>query len=404
MRPFKIFGVTVGFLIVVMFCAAVGGTEGPHVSAESMAAKKDTLVYVGNYTGAKSKGIYLFRLQPEGTEGLQDVALVPLGLAAETPNPSFLEIDLKRRLLFSVNEINEFEGKPAGAISAFSIDPATGKLTLLNQRSSMGKGPCHLLLDREGRNLLVANYGGGSVAVLPVQRDGRLGEATDFVQHSGKSTNPDRQKGPHAHCVTLDPANRFAFVCDLGLDKVMTYRFDAKKGKLAPNEPPFTLIAPGAGPRHMVFRPDGRFAYVINELNSTINVFAYDPKVGRLKELQTISTLPGSWEGANTTAEVGIHPSGKYLFASNRGHNSVVLFSIDPGKGTLTWIEAQDTGGKTPRHFGIEPSGKLLAIANQNSDTVLAARIDAGSGRFKPSGVFAEVPSPACVKFLPPPK
>ncbi|MBI4471483.1 MAG: lactonase family protein [Acidobacteria bacterium] len=362
------------------------------------------LVYVGTYTEAKSKGIYLFRLQPEGTEVFQNVTLVPLGLAAETANPSILEIDLKRRRLFAVNEMDEFEGKPTGAVSAFSIDPATGKLTLLNQRASMGKGPCHLVLDHEGRNLLVANYGSGSVSVLPVQSDGRLGEPTDLVQHSGKSVDPDRQEGPHAHCVTLDPANRFAFVCDLGLDKVMAYRYDAEKRKLTPNEPAFAPITPGAGPRHMVIRPDGRFAYVINEVNSTIIVFAYDPEAGALKELQTVSTLPGYWEGANTTAEVEVHPSGKYLFASNRGHNSVVLYTIDPDKGTLTWVEEQGTGGKTPRHFGIEPSGKYLAIANQNSDTVLAARIDAGNGRLKPSGIFASVPSPACVKFLPPPE
>src|SRR6266545_8348217 len=201
-----------------------------------------TLVYVGTYTGAKSKGIYLFRLQTENLDVSQNITLVPLGLAVETSSPSFIELDLKRRLLFAVNELNEFEGKPTGAVSAFSIDPSKGTLTLLNQRPSMGTGPCHLILDVTGRHVLVANYGGGSVSVLPVAADGRLGAAITVIQHAGKSVHPERQKGPHAHCVTLDPANRFAFVCDLGLDKVMTYRFDAKKGKLAPNEPPFTPI------------------------------------------------------------------------------------------------------------------------------------------------------------------
>jgi 6-phosphogluconolactonase len=304
--------------------------------------------------------------------------------------------------LFAVNENSEFEGKPTGSVSAFSVDGATGMLKLINQRSSMGAGPCHIVMDKSGRNVLVANYDSGNVAVLPVAADGTLGEASDFVQHAGKSVNPQRQEGPHAHCVTLDNANRFAFVCDLGLDKVMCYRFDADKGKLTPNEPASVSLKPGAGPRHMVFRPDSKFAYVINELDSTITTFAYDADKGALSELETVSTLPPYWDGKNTTAEIAVNPSGKYLYASNRGHNSVILFSIDKDKGTLTFVEEQGTGGKTPRHFGIEPSAKHLAIGNQDSDTVLVCRIDAENGRLKPSGVFADCPSPVCVKFLPP--
>jgi 6-phosphogluconolactonase len=369
---------------------------------------KATTAYVGTYTtdaqGKKgpSKGIYLFRLQTSNLEVSQNITLVPLGLAAETENPSFIELDLKRRLLFVVNELDTWEGKPGGAVTSFSIDAASGKLTQLDQRSSMGAGPCHLTLDREGRHLLVANYVGGSVAVLPVRPDGKLGEATAFVQHSGKSVHPLQQKGPHAHCVTMDPGNRFALVCDLGLDRIVTYELDGKVGKLTPANPPFTAVKPGSGPRHLVFRPDGRFAYVINELTSTVTAFAYDPKTGALKELQTISTLPAYFDGPNTGAEIGVHPSGKFLYASNRGHNSVVLFEIEKDKGTLTYVEEQGTGGNKPRHFGIEPGAKHLAIANQASDTVLACRIDAGNGRLKPSGVFASVASPVCVKFLPP--
>lgn len=365
-----------------------------------------TLVYVGTYTGgaSKSKGIYLFRLQTENLEVSQNITLVPLGLAVETPNPSFLELDFKRRLLFAVNELNEFEGKPGGGVSAFTIDPAIGTLTLLNQVSSMGAGPCHLVLDKEGRHLLIANYGSGSVSVVPVGADGRLRAATDVVQHTGNSVNPERQKGPHAHCVTLDLANRFAFVCDLGLDKVLAYRFDAQRGKLTPHDPPFAQLKPGAGPRHMAFRPDGRFAFVANELNSTITTFRYDAGAGVLHELQTVSTLPEYFDGANSVAEIDVHPSGKWVYVSNRGHNSVVLFDVDADKGTLTYVEEQGTGGFKPRHFGIEPSAKHLAIGNQDSDTVLVARIDSGNGRLKPSGVFASAPSPACVKFLPPPE
>jgi 6-phosphogluconolactonase len=391
------------FALILALCVSLGDLTGGQGPAAGNLAK-DTLVYVGTYTMGKStgKGIYLFRLQTENLEVSQNITLVPLGLAAETPNPSYLDIDFKRRLLFAVNEVDEFEGKPTGAISAFSIDPATGKLTLLNQRPSMGKGPCNLVLDKAGRNVLVANYGSGTVAVLPVAPDGRLGEATSVVQHTGRSINPERQKGPHAHCITLDPANRFAFACDLGLDKILSYRFDASKGTLTPNGPAFTSVKPGAGPRSMVFRPDGRFAYVGNELHSSATAFRYDANAGTLTEVQTVSTLPEYFAGPNSVAEVSMHPSGKWLYVSNRGHNSVVMFSIDPDTGTLTYVEEQGTGGRTPRHFGIEPSAKHLAIANQNSDTVLAARIDPGNGRLKPSGVFASVPSPVFVKFLPP--
>jgi len=361
-----------------------------------------TFVYVGTYTGPQSKGIYLFRLQTENLEVSQNILLVPIGVAAETPSPSYLALDAKRRWLFAVNEVAELDGSPTGGVTAFAINPATGALTSLNRRSSKGKGPCHLVVDKQSRYVLVANYNSGSVAVLPIARDGRLGEATDFVQHTGRSVHPERQTGPHAHCVTLDPANRFAFVCDLGLDKILAYRFDAARGKLTPHAPPFAAVKPGAGPRHMVFRPDARFAYVVNELNSTITVFVYDAAAGTLSERQTVSTLPEHFDGANTTAEIDVHPSGKWLYVSNRGHNSVALFAIDRENGTLTWVEEQGTGGNTPRHFGIEPSAKYLAIGNQNSDTVLVCRIDAGNGRLKPSGVFASAPSPACVKFLPP--
>ena len=358
----------------------------------------ETFVYVGTYTGEQSKGIYLFRLQTKNLEVSQNITLVPLGLAAEANNPSFLEIDAKRRLLFAVNEVDD------GSVSAYAIDSA-GKLTLINRESSKGAGPCHLVLDHTGRNLLVSNYGSGSVAVIPVAADGRLGPASDVEQHAGKSVDPQRQIRPHAHCVTLDPANRFAFACDLGLDKVMVYRFDAQggRGTLMPHDPPFVSLKSGAGPRDMAFRPDGKFAYVLNELNSTITTFAYDAEAGALKEIETVTTLPGYYDGPNTGAEIAVHPSGKFLYASNRGNESVVLFTIDADSGKLTWVEEQNTGGKTPRHFGIEPSAKHMAIANQDSGTVLASRIDKENGRLKPSGVFAKVASPACAVFLPPP-
>lgn len=363
----------------------------------------DTLVYVGTYTRGKSQGIYFYRLQTRNLEVAQNITLVPLGLAAEARNPSFLVADHARRLVFCVNETNEFDGQPGGAVSAYAIDPATGRLRLINQQPTRGAGPCHLALDPTGRHLVIANYGGGSVTVVPVAPDGRLGPPTDFVQHAGSSVHPQRQRGPHAHCATFSPDNRFVFVCDLGLDQVLAYRFDAAAGKLTPAPTPATPLPPGSGPRHLVFRPDGRFAYVINELASTITAFAYDATAGKLDERQTLSTLPGYYEGPNTTAEIDVHPSGKWLYASNRGNETVVLFNIDATAGTLTYVEEQNTGGRTPRHFGIEPSARHLVIANQDTDTLLVCRIDAGNGRLKPSGVFAEAPSPACAIFVPPP-
>ena len=390
-----------GAILLSVLCLAATLRSVAQEPGAPTIGKADTLVYVGTYTNAKSKGIYLFKLDARHIEGSKDAALVPLGLAAETPSPSFLEIDAKRGLVFAVNEVDQFEGKPSGAVSAFSIDRATGKLTLLNQRASMGRGPCHLVLDRTGRYLFVANYGSGTVAVLPVGTDGRLGEATSVVQHAGQSINPDRQKGPHAHCMTVDAANRFVFACDLGLDKILTYRFDAQKGTLTASDPAFTPIKPGAGPRHMVFRPDGRFAYVINELTSTVTALAYDPKTGVMSELQTLSTLPQSFTGANSGAEIDVHPSGKFLYASNRGHNSVAVFGIDAQKGTLTYVDAIPTEGRTPRHFGIDPSGKYAAVANQATDTVFPSAIDPATGRLKLAAVSASVPTPVCVRFVP---
>ncbi len=368
--------------------------------ATDNASPNGTLAYVGSYTsGGKSKGIVAFRFEmPAGSES---VSLTPLGVAAEVVNPSFLAVDAKRRLLFSVNEVDKHEGKPTGAVSAFSMNPQTGMLTLLNQQASMGAGPCHVLIDKTGKNVLVANYGSGSVAVFPITPDGKLGDPSSVIQHRGTSIDPKRQEGPHAHCVTIDPANQFVFVCDLGLDKVMIYRFDAAAGKLTANDPPFATIKGGSGPRHMTFGADGKFAYVNNEMASTVTVFAYDAKAGALNELQTISTLPEGYKGDTSTAEIAVHPSGKFLYVSNRGHDSLAIFNIDQAKGTLTYVENFSTGGKTPRHFGIEPSGKYLIAENQGSGSMMVCAIDPQSGRLKSSGAMVEVGAPVCVVFVP---
>jgi 6-phosphogluconolactonase len=321
-------------------------------------------------------------------------------LAGQVVNPSFLAIHPNRRFLYAIGEVGQFAGGKGGAVSAFAVDPESGKLTLLNQKSSRGPGPCHVVIDKSGANVLVANYGGGSVACLPIGEDGRLGDATSFIQHKGSSVNRQRQEGPHAHSINLDPANRFAFAPDLGLDKIMIYRLDAAGHLLTPNDPPAATVAPGSGPRHFDFHPNGRFAYAINELASTITAFEYDAERGTLQTIQTVTTLPEGFEGKSFTADVHVHPSGKFVYGSNRGHDSIAIFAVDSATGKLTPIGCESTQGKTPRNFGIDPTGAYLLAANQDTDNVVVLRIDAATGKLEPTGQSIRVPMPVCVKFL----
>ncbi len=373
-------------LLLVVTCALAAAPPREH---------SQYLVYIGTYTepGSMSKGIYAYRYDASTAK------LTPLGLAAETVNPSFLAIHPNHRFLYAVNEVTSFKGPNSGAVSAFSIDRATSKLTLLNQVASRGADPCYITLDRSGKFVLVANYTGGSVAAFPVLDDGKLGEASAFVPHSGHGTNPERQEGPHAHSIDLSPDNRFAIVDDLGLDELLVYRFDAAKGSLTPNDPPFAKVEAGSGPRHFALHPSGKFAYVINEMQGTVSVFTADMTAGTLHGVQTISTLPKDYPGTIEDAEIAVHPSGKFLYASNRGHNSIAVFAIDAAKGTLTPVEYASTQGKTPRSFEIDPTGTLLFAANQDSDTVVIFRIDAKSGRLTAKGQVLEVGKPVCVKF-----
>ncbi len=352
-------------------------------------------VYVGTYTGAKSEGIYRFEMD------LKTGVLTPRGLAAKTTNPSFLAVHPNRRYLFAVNEVARFEGKPTGSVSAFAINPADGALTFLNAQSSGGTGPCHLVVDPTGRNVLVANYGGGSVASLPIREDGRLGEPTSVKQHQGSSVNPARQKEPHAHSINLDAAGRFAFAADLGVDKIFVYQFDANAGTLTPHDPPAISVEPGSGPRHFAFHPSGKFAYVINELTLTVTAFRYDAERGVLTPLQTISTLPPDTPSQGfSTAEILVHPAGKFLYGSNRGHNSLVVFAIDPQTGKLSYVEHESTRGKTPRNFAIDPTGRWLLAENQDSDTIVTFSIDQRTGALEATGAEYEAPSPVCIRFV----
>ena len=360
-------------------------------------AKHQYLVYVGTYTKpetTKSKGIYGYRLNADTAQ------VTPLGVMAETVNPSFVAVHPNRRFLYAVNEVTDYKGQSSGVVSAFAINEASGKLTLLNEVPSRGADPCYVSLDKEGKHVLVANYTGGNIAVFPVLEDGRLGEASAFVQHTGNGADLKRQDGPHAHSIDLSPDNRFALVDDLGLDELLVYRFDKAKGTLTPNDPKFAKLKDGAGPRHLALRPDGKFAYVVNELHSTVTVFSYDAAKGALQSLQTISTLPQDFSGQNDDAEVQVHPSGKFLYASNRGHDSIAVFAIHRDKGTLTPVQDVPTQGKKPRNFEIDPTGTLLFAANQASNNIVIFRIDGKSGKLTPTGQVLDVPAPVCVKFL----
>jgi len=288
-----------------------------------------------------------------------------------------------------------------GTMSAFSINRTTLHLKLLNSVSTKGSAPCHVTLDKTGKWLFVANYNSGSVAAFPIHADGSLGEAASFVQHSGSSASPERQAGPHVHEVVVSADNRFVMVPDLGLDQVVVYRFDPVKGSLTPNTPPFAKVAPGSGPRHLAFRSDGRYAYVLNEMLATVTGFQYDSKTGSLKEVQTLKTLPAGFTGTNSSAEIAVHANGKFLYASNRGHDSIAIFHIDPLKGTLTPAGDVPTQGKTPRNFRIDPSGRYLIAANQDSNNVVVFAIDPKTGGLTPTGTNLTVPSPVSIVFVP---
>jgi len=361
--------------------------------ALATASAESLPVYFGTYTQGENsgKGIYRSALDLD-TGKLSDAVLV-----AEAQNPSFLEIHPNGKFLYAVSEAGG-----AGSVGAYAIDADAGNLKLLNQQPSGGAGPCHVSIDHTGRNLLVANYGSGSAAVIPIKPDGRLADPTGSAQHKGSSVNPKRQSGPHAHSINVSPDNRFAFVPDLGIDKIMIYRLDAEKGTISANTPPCAEVKPGSGPRHFAFHPNGNYAYVINELDCTVTAFAYQSTSGALTEIQTITTLPSGFDGVNTCAEVRVHPGGKFLYGSNRGHDSIVVYRVDLAKGTLALVEHETADIKTPRNFNIDPTGRFCLVANQGSDIVVVFRIDRQTGALEPTGHRISLPKPVCIRFLRP--
>ncbi len=363
------------------------------------AASKEYFVYIGTYTQNRGKGIYSFRFDPATGK------LTPVTLAAEASSPSFLAVHPNRKFLYASNE-HDGADQPGknNTVSAYAIDPATGGLTFLNKVSSQGEGPAHIVVDKAGKVLLVLNYRSGSVALLPIQPDGRLGEATAVDQHHGSGPNKQRQAGPHAHGGAFSPDDRFALVAEHGIDEVMIYRLDIEKGSLTPSDPPFYKATPGAAPRHLTFHPNGKTLYALNELGSSVTVFDYGAAGGTVRRVQEITTLPAGFTGANGTAQLQVDRAGKFLYVSNRGNDSIAVFAIDAATGMLTPVEHVSTQGKTPRDFSLDPTGSYLFAANQNSDNIVLFRVNAATGRLTPSGqVVEQIPEPACVVFVPKP-
>jgi 6-phosphogluconolactonase len=351
---------------------------------------REMTLFIGTYTSSTSEGIYTYRMNGETGELTKFSSI-------KSENPSFLTLDRSKRFLYAVNEVQQFEGNPSGAVSAYAID-VKGRLKFLNQQPSIGADPCHLTVDRKRGSLLVANYTGGNLALLPIRRNGTLGPPTDVEQHAGFGPK-EQQKGPHAHCIILDALERHALAADLGTDKVFIYRFDSATRKLHPGKQPWATLKAGAGPRHLTLHPNGRYAYVINELDSTMTTFNYNATAGTLTTVDTVSTLPTGFTDVSYCADVHVSTSGQFLYGSNRGHNSIAVFAIDERTGKPSLVEHVSTEGTWPRNFVIDPTGRFLLVANQRSDNVVVFRIDAQTGRLKPSGQRAEVPVPVCLKF-----
>jgi 6-phosphogluconolactonase len=361
----------------------------------AQSANQKSFVYVGTYTAkTQSKGIYLFEFSSATGK------LEPQGVAAETTDPSWVAIHPNGKFLYAANEAGK-----ASTVSAFSIDPKSGMLTLLNKLPSLGEDPCHLSFDRSGKYLFVANYTSGTVAAFPILPDGRLGEHTALLTDQGVTgTNKARQEGPHAHWIMPSADNHYVFVSDLGLDEILVYRFDASKGTLTPSDPSSVKLVPGTGPRHAVFARNAKSFYVAAELASTVTFFTFDPAHNSFQQQQVLSTLPPDAHGRNDVAEIAVDPTGKWLFVSNRGHDTIAEFSIDPATGKLLYLSEFSTEGHEPRHFAIDPSGKFILVENQNSNDIIEFQLDPISGKVFPTTTKVDVPSPVSAVFAATPR
>ena len=359
---------------------------------QAHAAPTKALVCIGSYSTSDKESVHLFQLN------LKDGSINKISAVSGLVNPSFLKIHPNGKFLYAVNEVGDFQGKKSGGVTAFALDVKNGKIAKLNQQPSGDTGPCHLTIDSKGKYVLVAHYGGGSTTVLPIRENGHVGPVTSQIKHTGSSVHP-RQKAPHAHAIHVGPNNKFAFAPDLGLDKVLVFKFDENSGKITETKFDGAKVAPGSGPRHFGFHPNGEYAYVINEITQTITSFSYHPKRGKLRSIQTLSTVPHPVKG-NSTAEILVHPNGKFLYGSNRGHNSIAMFSINEKNGMLTSIGHESIRGEIPRNFGIDPTGQFLLAAGQRSNNVNVFRIKLDTGRLKFTGHSVKVSQPVCVRMI----
>ncbi len=355
---------------------------------------KKMFLFIGSYATAEEKGIHIYQM--DRLTGNLEFASSINGVE----NPSYLVVSPDHNFLYAVNEVTGFQGQAWGTVSSFGIALKSQTLKFLNKKSSQGAHPCYIAIDKQGRFVLLANYTGGNVAVLPIENNGQLGDATSVMQHQGASINPQRQAGPHAHSITLTLDNRFALAADLGIDKILNYQFDSNNGKLTPNTSNSVTTKPGAGPRHLAVHPTGLFIYAINELNSTLTGFSFNPESGKMQILQTVSTLPAGYSLANSGADIHIAPNGNFLYASNRGHDSIAIFKIDQKSGLLELAGHEPTQGKKPRNFVIDPTGKFLLVANQDSNNIVVFGIEENTGKLKATGTMIQVPKPVCLQII----
>jgi len=365
--------------------------------ALAMGAKSGgrNLAYIGTHTNDPHEGIHVFEL--DGASG----ELKARGIVGEVGNPFFLALDPRREFLYAANAVDRVQGQDGGGVRVFRIQQDTGMLSPINQQPSQGATPCYVSVPRNRTCVLVANDNTGNVAALPIRPSGELAPASCTIQHEGSSKDPARQEGPHVHSIVLDPAERYAFAADLGTDQVRVYQLDAAAAQLTPSvEQPVVPIAPGSGPRHLVFDADARHAYLINELGNTLTVFDYDADRGMLTEKQTVSTLPPGFTGTSYCADVCLHPSGGFLYGTNRGHDSIAAYAVDPASGTLSLMEIVDSEGNFPWNLSIDPSGRFIVVCNQGEDDVAVFRMDPDSGRLRFTGHKVHVPKPVCVRML----
>jgi 6-phosphogluconolactonase len=384
----------VGCAVLLSLCAPTTMQAKDEGTTMTTSKNSTSTLYVGTYTGKGSEGIYRFSL----SNG--DGKLVPEGLAAEVKNPSFLAVSPDKRYLYCINEMSDLNGKKSGGATSFAVDGESLELTQLDQVPSGGVGPCYVSVTGDGNAILTANYGSGSVALLPAMDDGGLGDPVSVSQHEGSSVDPKRQDGPHAHCIMSDPSGRYALAVDLGLDQVIAYRLASESTQMDISAPVKNEVHKGAGPRHIAFHPNGKIAYTSNELDSTVSTWEWSAEDGKLKEIGHVSTLPDDTQTTNYPSEVLVHPNGKFVYVANRGHDSIAVLKIDETSGKLELVATEPCRGENPRGMTLSPGGDFMIIGNQDSANIAAFRIDSATGMTKFTSEHKGIDRPVGIVFL----